>query len=140
MEQSRFLDLIARRSDGHEMPVEVRVRQGRVGDRTLFFITVRDNTALRREQIALKDANLRAARILMVAEDAIVSVDAGSPAAQAKIRQGMYIVSYEGVAADDLLAFAKSAYQKPKGEALKLELVYQQGWNRFQGEVAVPVR
>ena len=76
VEQSRFLDLIARRSDGHEMPVEVRVRQGRVGDRILFFITVRDNTALRREQIALKDANLRAARILMVAEDAIVSVDA----------------------------------------------------------------
>lgn len=73
---SRFLDLIARRRDGHEMPVEVRVRQGRVGAATRYFITVRDVTELRRDRIALKDANLRAARILMVAEDAIVSVDA----------------------------------------------------------------
>jgi PAS domain S-box-containing protein len=75
-EQSRFLDLIARRKDGAEMTVEVRVREGRVGGRQRYFITVRDKTALRREQIALKDANLRAARILMVAEDAIVSADA----------------------------------------------------------------
>ena len=70
----------------------------------------------------------------------VVAVEAGSPASQARIRPGMYIVSYEGVAADDLVALAKSTYQKPKGEALKVELVYQQGWNRFQGEVAVPVR
>jgi PAS domain S-box-containing protein len=75
-EQSRFLDLIACRKDGTEMTVEVRVREGRIGDRQRYFLTVRDNSALRREQIALKDANLRAARILMVAEDAIVSVDA----------------------------------------------------------------
>ncbi len=75
-EQSRFLDLIARRKDGLEMTVEVRVREGRVGGRQRYFVTVRDKTALRREQIALKDANLRAARILMVAEDAIVSADA----------------------------------------------------------------
>ncbi|MFI4975519.1 MAG: PAS domain S-box protein [Caulobacterales bacterium] len=76
VEQSRFLDLTARRRDGREMPVEVRVREGRVGGRQRYFITVRDNTARRHEQIALKDANLRAARILMVAEDAIVSIDA----------------------------------------------------------------
>jgi PAS domain S-box-containing protein len=75
-EQSRFLDLTARRKDGGEMTVEVRVREGRVGGARRYFITVRDKTQLRREQIALKDANLRAARILMVAEDAIVSVDA----------------------------------------------------------------
>jgi PAS domain S-box-containing protein len=73
---SRFVDLIARRSDGHEMPVEVRVRSGRLDGQERFFITVRDNTLRRHEQTALKDANLRAARILMVAADAIVSVDA----------------------------------------------------------------
>jgi PAS domain S-box-containing protein len=76
LEQSRFLDLTARRRDGREMPVEVRVREGLVGGRQRYFITVRDNTQRRQEQIALKDSNLRAARILMVAEDAIVSIDA----------------------------------------------------------------
>src|SRR5579872_4475004 len=75
VEQSRFLDLTARRRDGRELTVEVRVREGRIEDRPRYFITVRDNTARRAEQIALKDANLRAARILMVAEDAIVSMD-----------------------------------------------------------------
>ena len=75
-EPSRFLDLIARRRDGAEMTVEVRVREGLVADRKRYFITVRDKTLLRREQIAMKDANLRAARIMMVAEDAIVSADA----------------------------------------------------------------
>ena len=77
VEQSRFVDLTARSRDGREMPVEVRVRQGAVGGRPRYFITVRDNTLRRKEMIALKDANLRAARILMVAEDGIVSVDAG---------------------------------------------------------------
>ncbi|HPU16669.1 MAG TPA: PAS domain S-box protein, partial [Polymorphobacter sp.] len=73
---ARYVDLIARRADGHEMPVEVRVRAGIVGENERFFITVRDNSRRRAEAAALKDANLRAARILMVAEDAIVSVDA----------------------------------------------------------------
>lgn len=76
VEQFRFLDLTARRKDGGELPVEVRVRSGQVGGALRYFLSVRDNAARRREQLALKDANLRAARILMVAEDAIVSVDA----------------------------------------------------------------
>jgi PAS domain S-box-containing protein len=76
LEQSRFLDLTARRKDGHEMTVQVRVRAGQVGGRERYFITVRDCSSLRQEQIALRHANLRAARILMVAEDAIVSTDA----------------------------------------------------------------
>ena len=58
---ARYVDLIARRADGHEMPVEVRVRAGLVGDRERFFITVRDNSLRRAEATALKDANLRAA-------------------------------------------------------------------------------
>ena len=58
------------------MPVEVRVREGRVGRRPAATSSpLRDNTARRQEQIALKDENLRAARILLVAEDAIVSID-----------------------------------------------------------------
>jgi PAS domain S-box-containing protein len=74
-EQSRFLDFQARRKDGREMPVDVRVSQGLVGGETRFFITVRDNTARRQEQTALRNANLRAERILLVAEDAIISCD-----------------------------------------------------------------
>jgi len=73
---ARYVDLIARRADGHEMPVEVRVRAGEIGGNARFFITVRDNSQRRAQAALLKDANLRAARILMVAEDAIVSVDA----------------------------------------------------------------
>ncbi|WP_374348675.1 PAS domain S-box protein [Phenylobacterium sp.] len=76
VEQSRFLDVTARRREGGELTVEVRVREGLVGGRPRYFISVRDNTARRQEQLALKDANLRAARILMVAADAIVSIDA----------------------------------------------------------------
>ncbi|HXQ11983.1 MAG TPA: PAS domain S-box protein [Caulobacteraceae bacterium] len=71
-EQSRYLDFLARPKDGREMYVEVRVAQS--GDER-FIITVRDDTVRRRDQIALKEANLRAARILLVAEDAIVSCD-----------------------------------------------------------------
>ncbi len=74
-EQSRFLDFQARRRDGSEMPVDVRVSAGDVAGERRFFITVRDNTARRQEQMMLKDANLRAARILLMAEDAIVSCD-----------------------------------------------------------------
>jgi PAS domain S-box-containing protein len=48
-------------------------RQVAVGLTAPFFITVRDDTVRRRDQIALKEANLRAARILLIAEDAIVS-------------------------------------------------------------------
>jgi len=70
----------------------------------------------------------------------VTAVEAGSPAARARIRPGMFVVSYDGVSADDLVALAKVAYQKPKGEALKLGLFYQQGWNRYRGEVEVPLR
>ncbi len=74
-EQSRYLDFLARRKDGREMHVEVRVARGAVAGDERFFITVRDDTVRRRDQIALKEANLRAARILLIAEDAIVSCD-----------------------------------------------------------------
>ena len=46
-EQARYLDFLARRRDGREMAVDVRVSRGRVGEETRFFITVRDNTARR---------------------------------------------------------------------------------------------
>jgi PAS domain S-box-containing protein len=76
-EQSRFLDLIGRRKDGHEMPVDVRVVETRIGGEPRFLITFRDNSVRRQEQIAYKERNLLFSRILMVAEDGIVSVDAG---------------------------------------------------------------
>ncbi|OYU69907.1 MAG: hypothetical protein CFE28_07805 [Alphaproteobacteria bacterium PA2] len=74
--QSRFLDLTARRKDGGDLYVDVRVRHGEIAGQSRYFITVRDNTQLRRDQAAAREASLRAARILMVAEDAIVSIDA----------------------------------------------------------------
>ena len=74
--QSRFLDLTARRKDGGDLYVDVRVRHGEIAGQSRYFITVSDTTQLRREQAASREAGLRAARILMVAEDAIVSIDA----------------------------------------------------------------
>lgn len=74
--QSRFLDLIGKTKAGHEMPVDVRVAEAEIGGERRFLITFRDNTARRQEQIAFKEAHLKASRILMIAEDAIVSVDA----------------------------------------------------------------
>jgi len=75
LQQSRFLDLVARRQDGHELHVGVRVRSGAVDGIEQYFITVQDNSDRRREQMAANAASLRAARILMVAEDAILSID-----------------------------------------------------------------
>ena len=72
---SRFLDLPARRRDGQAMPLEVRVSEAFVDGAQRYVIAARDNTARRQEQILLKAENLRAARILLVAEDAIVSID-----------------------------------------------------------------
>ncbi len=73
--QSRFLDLIGQTKSGKEMPVDVRVVEISLNNAPHFIITVRDNTARRAEQAAFRDANLKATRILMIAEDAIVSID-----------------------------------------------------------------
>ncbi len=75
-EQSRYLDLIARRKDGAEFPADVRVVEARLDGEPRFLITFRDNTMRRQEQIAFKEKNLLFSRILMVAEDGIISVDA----------------------------------------------------------------
>jgi PAS domain S-box-containing protein len=74
--QSRFLDLIAQTKSGRQMPVDVRVVESRLDDGRCFLITVRDNSGRRKEQAAFKEANLRASRILQIAEDGIVSADA----------------------------------------------------------------
>lgn len=73
--QSRFLDLTGKTKAGHEMPVDVRVAEAMIDGTRRFLITVRDNTARREEQAAFKDAHLKASRILMIAEDGIVSTD-----------------------------------------------------------------
>ena len=75
-EQSRHLGFQARRKDGRELTVEVRVTRGQIGDEPRFFITFRDITQRRLDQLAAKDQSLRAARILMIAEDGIISCDA----------------------------------------------------------------
>lgn len=74
--QSRRLDLIAETKGGRQMPVDVRVVEARLEGRARYIITFRDNTARRQEQAAFKEQNLRASRILQVAEDGIVSTDA----------------------------------------------------------------
>ena len=75
-EQSRFLNLTGRRKDGHEMPVDVRVVKTALGAEERFFITVRDNTVARQEMIDFKEKHLLFSRILQVAEDGIVIIDA----------------------------------------------------------------
>ena len=47
--QSRFLDLIAQAKSGKQMPVDVRVVERQVAGERRYFITLRDNTARRRE-------------------------------------------------------------------------------------------
>lgn len=72
--QQRFLNLIGQTKSGHEMPVDVRVVEISLLGTPHFIITIRDNSARRAELAAFKDANLKATRILMVAEDAIISI------------------------------------------------------------------
>jgi PAS domain S-box-containing protein len=75
-EQARFLDLQIRRANGGELTVGVRVSESLVGKAPRYVLTVRDVTASRRDAAASKEANLVALRILLVAEDAIISCDA----------------------------------------------------------------
>jgi PAS domain S-box-containing protein len=75
--QSRFLDLIAQTKSSKQMPVDVRVVERDIEGELRYLITLRDNTARRQEQASFKEAHLKALRILQVAEDAIVSCDAG---------------------------------------------------------------
>ena len=70
----------------------------------------------------------------------ISSVEANSPAAKIRLRPGMYIVGFEGVVADDLVALAKVAYEKRPGESLRFNLFFREGWNSYKGEIEVPVR
>lgn len=74
--QSRFLDLIAQTKTGKQMPVDVRVVEAKLDGQRRYFITLRDNTARRREQASFKEAHLKASRILQIAEDGIISADA----------------------------------------------------------------
>lgn len=74
--QSRFLDLIAQTKTGKQMPVDVRVVEAKLEGQRRYFITLRDNTARRREQASFKEAHLKASRILQIAEDGIISADA----------------------------------------------------------------
>lgn len=122
-----------------------------VGTERTLKLTVRRDGANRALSLRLQDeAEFFNARLFLAKTGltlkpdrgafVVQSVEPSSPAALARIRPGMYVVGFDGNAADDLVAIAKAAYQKPKGETLKLELIYQQGWNRFQGEVPLRVR
>jgi len=75
--QSRFLDLTGRTKDGFEMPVDVRVAEASLGGEKRFLITVRDDSAQREATVRNKETQLLMSRILAVAPDAIISVDAG---------------------------------------------------------------
>lgn len=74
--QSRFLDLLAKAKCGREFPVNVRVRAATVGGEEQFIVTFRDVSEMRADQAKFRDAHLRATRVLQIAEDAIISIDA----------------------------------------------------------------
>ena len=71
---------------------------------------------------------------------AVTAVEAGSPAARARIQPGMIITAYDGEAADDLVGLAKTVHQKPKGETVNLTVWFQRGRGAYEGDVALPVR
>lgn len=73
--QSRFLELIARSKEGHDMPVDVRVVEGDVDGEARFFLTVRDNSAHHDQIVRNKETQLLMSRILAVADDAFITVD-----------------------------------------------------------------
>ncbi len=74
--QSRYLDLTGRTKDGLEMPVDVRVSEATFDGDKRFIISVRDHSARRDEMVRTKEKHLLMSRILAVAADAIISVDA----------------------------------------------------------------
>jgi PAS domain S-box-containing protein len=73
--EPRFLDLIAEKKDGSDIPLSVRVRKSNIGDHAHFLITIRDVSAQRAREAEQRNASLRATRVLQIAEDAILSID-----------------------------------------------------------------
>ncbi|TNE36441.1 MAG: PAS domain S-box protein [Alphaproteobacteria bacterium] len=74
--QSRHLDLIGLTKDGRELPFSVRVAAAKEGANEVYIITFRDVSGQRAEQARFRDEHLKATRILQIAEDGIISIDA----------------------------------------------------------------
>ncbi|TNE57142.1 MAG: PAS domain S-box protein [Alphaproteobacteria bacterium] len=74
--QSRHLDLIGLTKDGRELPFSVRVAAANNDGQEVYIITFRDVSGQRAEQAHFRDEHLKATRILQIAEDGIISIDA----------------------------------------------------------------
>jgi|GEM_PF-388716 len=69
------LDLVARRNDGTEFPVEVSLSPLHTDDGLLITSVIRDVSERKRVEAELRASQARLAGVLEIAEDAIVSVD-----------------------------------------------------------------
>lgn len=69
------LDLVARRGDGSEVPVEISLSPLHTADDTLVVAVVRDITERKQHEVELRESETRLATILEVAEDAVISID-----------------------------------------------------------------
>ncbi len=68
--------LAARRTDGDEFPIEATISQMRVGGQRLFSVILRDISARKQAEEALRRSEARLAGIVGSAMDAIISIDA----------------------------------------------------------------
>lgn len=69
------IDLVARRQDGREFPVEVRMAALETAHGRLVNNVIRDNTERKRVEDELRASQARLEGVLEIAEDAIISVD-----------------------------------------------------------------
>lgn len=69
------LDLVARRADGSEFPVEVSLSPLQTKDGLLITSVIRDISPRKQVEEALRASQARLAGVLDIAEDAIISID-----------------------------------------------------------------
>ncbi|MCW5558904.1 MAG: trypsin-like peptidase domain-containing protein [Verrucomicrobiae bacterium] len=129
---------------------------GRAGDRQDIALQVRRDGELRTLSLRLLDEkvffnnDLLRKRLGMTVRGSlggglvIDRIEAGGPAAAARLRPGIVIAAADGRRAETLVQFARQTHGKPRGDAMNLSIVLEETFGQYlrrtEGQVEIQVR